>query len=116
MSILRQLRAQRWQGPIKLIYGNRIETQILYREELRQMAGEMALDLRLVLSEPPPGWPGPTGELSAATLDACLDQARRERWTYFVCGPPPMMNSVERSLLGFGVRGRQIIAERFKYD
>ena len=45
------------------------------------MAAELQLDLKLVLSE-----------------------------------PPPMMNSVERSLLSFGVPGRQIIAERFKYD
>jgi predicted ferric reductase len=116
MSILRQLRVERWPGPICLVYGNRIETQILYREELEAMAREMDLDLRLVLSEPPPGWPGPTGELSTATLDACLDRAARARRTYFVCGPPPMMNSVERSLLGFGVPGERIIAERFKYD
>ena len=116
MSILRQLRVERWPGPICLVYGNRIESQILYREELEAMALEMNLDLRLVLSEPPAGWPGPTGELSTATLDACLDRAERARRTYFVCGPPPMMNSVEQSLLGFGVPGERIIAERFKYD
>jgi len=116
MGILRQLRADRWAGPICLVYGNRIESQILYRQELEELAGEMRLDLRLVLSEPPPGWSGLVGELSTETLDACLDRDRRQRWTYFVCGPPPMMNSVERSLLGFGVPGRQIIAERFKYD
>ena len=116
MSILRQLRADRWPGPIRLVYGNRVAAQILYREELEAMAGELDLDLKLVLSEPPPGWPGPIGELSAAMLDACLERAGRERWTYFVCGPPPMMNSVERSLLDFGVPGGRIIAERFKYD
>jgi predicted ferric reductase len=116
IGILRQLHAERWPGPIRLIYGNRIEAQILYREELAAIAGELDLDIKLVLSEPPPGWPGPVGELSTSTLQACLAGAALERWTYFVCGPPPMMNSVERSLLGFGVPGRQIIAERFKYD
>lgn len=116
MGILRQLRADRWQGPVRLIYGNRIESQILYREELEAMARGMDLDLRLVLSESPPGWPGLSGDLSAAILETCLDGAHRERWTYFVCGPPPMMNRVERTLLDLGVPGRQIIAERFKYD
>lgn len=116
MSILRQLRAERARSPVSLLYGNRIETQILYREELEALAGELELDLKLVLSEPPPGWQGIVGELSRETLDVCLDPGRRARWTYFVCGPPPMMNSVEHSLLSFGVPGRQIIAERFKYD
>jgi predicted ferric reductase len=116
MSILRQLRAERSRAPVTVLYGNRIQTQILYREELEELAGELNFDLKLVLSEPPPGWPGMAGELSPETLGACLDPAQRARWTYFVCGPPPMMNSVERSLLGFGVPGRQIIAERFKYD
>ncbi len=116
MGILRQLRAERSRVPLTLLYGNRIQTQILYREELEELAGELDLDLKLVLSEPPPGWSGIIGELSPETLDACLDLGGRARWTYFVCGPPPMMNSVERSLLGFGVPGRQIIAERFKYD
>lgn len=45
-----------------------------------------------------------------------VDKEGRAGWTYLVCGPPPMMDSVERSLVKFGVPGRQIIAERFKYD
>jgi predicted ferric reductase len=116
MGILRQLRAERWPGWICLIYGNRVATQILYRDELEAMASELRMDLRLVLSEPPPGWTGPVGELTPDMLAACLDEADRQRWTYFVCGPPPMINSVEQSMLGFGVPGRQIVAERFKYD
>lgn len=116
MSMLRQLRAERWQDPICLIYGNRLESQILYREELEAMAGELQLDLKLVLSEPAAEWTGVVGDLSASVLDACLDKSDRPRRTYFVCGPPPMMTSVERALLGFGVPCKQIITERFKYD
>jgi predicted ferric reductase len=116
LSILRQLRAERWPGPLRLVYGNRIEGQVLHRQELEAMARDLHLDLHLVLSEPPTGWPGLCGELTPDVLGHCLDPADRQRWTYFVCGPPPMMDSVERTLLGFGVPGRQIIAERFKYD
>jgi predicted ferric reductase len=116
ISILRQLRADRRPGPVCLVYGNRIEGQILYRGELEEMVQDIGLELHLVLSEPPPGWTGHAGALSAAVLEDCAAASRRSRWTWFVCGPPPMMNSVERSLLGFGVPGRQIVAERFKYD
>lgn len=116
ISILRQLRAERWRGRACLVYGNRIETQILYRDELDAIASEIDLELRLVLSEPPPAWRGPVGKLDTEMLDACLAAEDRDRWIYFVCGPPPMMSSVERSLRGFGVPARQIVAERFKYD
>ncbi|NGP52701.1 ferric reductase-like transmembrane domain-containing protein [Thioalkalivibrio sp. XN8] len=116
MSILRQLRATGSKLPLTLLYGNRIEAQVLYRGELEAMAAEMPLDLRLVLSEPPPGWRGLAGQLSGDLLAGCLDPERRSGWLYFVCGPPPMMRSVEHTLVGFGVPSRRIIAEHFKYD
>lgn len=116
IGMLRQLRAERWRGRASLVYGNRVESQLLYRGELEQMAREMRLGLHLVLSEPPPDWAGPVGELDRGMLDACLEKADRGGWVYFVCGPPAMMNSVERSLRSFGVPARQVVAERFKYD
>ncbi|NGX15134.1 ferric reductase-like transmembrane domain-containing protein [Wenzhouxiangella sp. XN24] len=116
MSMLRQLRADRWEAPLCLVYGNRAENQILYREELEAMSDMLDFRLSLVLSEPPPGWPGPRGQLSTAILDQCLARAERARWTYFVCGPPPMMDSVEQSLKAFGVPANRIVAERFRYD
>ncbi len=116
MSMLRQLRADRWMAPLCLVYGNRAENQILYREELEAMSDMLDLRLSLVLSEPPPGWAGLRGELSSVVLDRCLERSDRARWTYFVCGPPPMMDSVERSLKEFGVPANRIVAERFRYD
>lgn len=116
IGMLRQLRAERWRGRARLVYGNRVESQLLYGDELEHMAREMNLELRLVLSEPPRGWTGPVGELDTRMLDACLDADDRHDWVYFVCGPPPMMTSVEKSLREFGVPARQVIAERFKYD
>jgi ferredoxin-NADP reductase len=56
------------------------------------------------------------GELTPDMLEHHLAPASRTRWTYFLCRTPAMMNGVERSLLDFGIPGRQIIAERFKYD
>ena len=116
MSILRQCRAERWPDPLCLVYGNRAESQILYRAELEEMARELQLDLNFVLAEPPPGWAGPVGELSKEVLDHCLDPQQSPNSLFFVCGPPPMMKSVERSLSDFGVPGNRIIAEHFKYS
>jgi len=111
MGMLRELRVQAYPHPVRVVYGNRLESQILYRAELD------ALGLRVdyVLSEPPPGWTGRIGELTPHVLAACLDAPGRAEWLYFVCGPAPMMDSVERTLRGWGVPASRIVAERFKY-
>ncbi|MDP2409631.1 MAG: ferredoxin reductase family protein [Pseudolabrys sp.] len=116
MGILRQLKTERYPHPLRLIYGNRVESQILYRDEIEALKKELDLQVHYVLSEPPPGWAGIVGELSADRLNACLDAIGGGDWLYFVCGPAPMMNSVERTLLDRGVPRGRIVSERFKYD
>jgi predicted ferric reductase len=115
IGILRQLRVEGRPHPITLIYGNRVETQILYRDELDAMRGTLDLDLQLVLSEPPAGWTGRVGELTPDVLRACLEPVDPMA-LYLVCGPTPMMDAVESALVGFGVPGSRIVSERFKYD
>ena len=116
MSILRQLRAERDPRPIKLIYGNRLAEQILYRSELDAMGQDLRLDLHLVLSEPPPSWDGPVGGLDESVLAELLDVEDAAAWTYIVCGPAPMIDSVEDTLEALGVPMRQIVSEKFSYD
>lgn len=115
MGMLRQLRDEGWPHPVTLIYGNRVASQILYREELEAMAAGLDLRVELVLSEPPEGWPGRIGELTPGVLESCLPAGDRDA-LYFVCGPTPMMDSVERSLVAMGVPARRIVSERFRYD
>lgn len=112
MSMLRDLRSRRYLHAIRLVYGNRIESQILYRDEIE------ALGIRVdyVLSEPPPGWTGRVGDLAPEVLAACLDMPDRAGWLYFVCGPVPMMDRAERTLRSWGVPSRHIVSERFKYS
>jgi predicted ferric reductase len=56
------------------------------------------------------------GELDEAVLRRCLEGRSRDRWLYFVCGPTPMIDSVERTLGKLGVPLRQVVSEKFKYD
>lgn len=116
MSILRQLRVDRDSRPMTLIYGNRCAEQILYQAELEAMKEDLALSVHHVLSEPPQGWTGPVGELDAGVLRDLLNMERRGRWLYFVCGPAPMIDSVEESLGDLGIPMRQIVSEKFSYD
>jgi predicted ferric reductase len=115
MGMLRQLCDEGWPHRIVLIYGNRVASQILYRDEIEAIVRAIDLKAHLVLSEPLEGWRGPIGELTPDLLKQCLDPVDREA-DYFVCGPMPMMDSVERSLLSFGIASARIVSERFKYD
>lgn len=114
IGMLRQLASERHPHPVRLIYGNRVETQILYRDEIEGFGGQLDFRADLVLSEPPPDWTGRTGQLTPDVLRACLQDAPRGA-LYFVCGPVPMMNITERALLDMGVPAADIISERFRY-
>jgi predicted ferric reductase len=116
LGILRQLRLDRDKRPIVLLYGNRVREQIIYADELSAMQAELDLRIEHVLGEPPADWPGRTGIIDAATLGAVFGQPTARSWLYFVCGPLPMIESVEKALLSMGVSGRQIVSERFYYD
>lgn len=116
VGMLCQMLDENWPCPVTLVYGNRVETQILYRDEIEAMASSpLRLDVQLVLSEPPEGWTGITGELTREVLARCIVSVSSEA-TYYVCGPTPMMDAVEKSLLELGVAPSAIISERFKYD
>ena len=114
IGILRQLKAESWPRPVHVIYGNRKQDQILYREELEAMRETLDLTLHLVLSEPPENWDGPPGQLTADVLRRCLPELDPDA-LYFICGTIPMMNAVEAALLDLDVPAGRIISERFSY-
>ncbi len=116
MGMLRQLKVERYPHPLRLIYGNRIETQILYRQEIEALREVLDFEVHYVVSEPSDEWTGLVGELTPSILDKCLAEIRGDEWLFFVCGPPPMMNSVERALFARGISRNRIVSERFKYN
>ena len=116
LSILRQLAAERDGRPLKLIYGNRLAEQIIHRSELEEMKGTLNIEVHHILSEPPPDWTGPVGQLDEAILQRYLQFDGHRDWLYIVCGPAPMIDSVEDSLEKLGVPLRQILSEKFSYD
>jgi predicted ferric reductase len=112
IGMLRQLAGERYPHSVSLIYGNRRETQILYRDEIERMRDVLDLKRYFVLSEPPPGWQGNVGELTPDILKACLGEDNPGT-RYFICGPAAMMNSVVGALTDLGVPARRVVTERF---
>lgn len=116
IGILREMAATDDPRPCVLLYGNRTEAQIVARDELDRLGARPGTEVVHVLSEPPEGWTGATGLIGADLLRAeFADPARRE-WLYILCGPPPMLRSVEDELIALGIPARRILSEQFVYD
>lgn len=116
LSHLRQLDADKDPRPRLLIYGNRTEAQIACGEELERRAKDGPLRVTHVLSEPPTGWTGETGFVTAEMIGRLLDADALKTWVFVLCGPPPMLHAVEKALMGLGVAPKNILLEQFSYD
>jgi predicted ferric reductase len=110
MSMLRALADTGDDRPALLIYGNRTERDIIFREELDALTGNVTV--AHVLSEPDENWGGLAGYV---TKEIIQEQAGEllDRADVFLCGPPPMMDKVVAALRGLGVPRGRIHFERF---
>jgi predicted ferric reductase len=114
LSMLRHMAATGDDRPVTLIWGNRREEDIVYRQELDSLAaGRMNLRIHHVLSEQE-SWPGSTGFVDAPLLGRVLAGGELAGQV-FLCGPPVMMASVSRSLRSMNVPRRRIHTERFAF-
>ncbi len=116
LSLLRQLAATNDPRRVILIYGNRVREQVVDVEGLADTPRLRNFTFHPVLSEPPIDWTGLQGQLDREILECCLPKEERGRLTYYLCGPTPMIDSVERALDALGVPLARIIAEKFQYD
>lgn len=118
MSIARTVLATEPATHVSLVYGNRREADIIFRDALATLARERPgrFILRHVLSEPPLGWEGGVGLLDQHRVEdelAALPIRPEEPATYFLCGPEPMMREARAALLARGVPAGHIREERF---
>jgi ferredoxin-NADP reductase len=99
--------------PVVLFYANKDWESITFREQLRELEEYMA-NLRVVhvLKQPPVGWRGEKGRVTADVLARHLPRQYRS-FEFFICGAPPMMDATEAALLELGVDGYRIHSERF---
>lgn len=116
LGILRQLHLEKDTRPTVLVYGNRAEEQIVYRDELETLARDHGTKVAHVLSEPSSTWPGMAGIIDARLISEVFAAPEMKNWLYVLCGPAPMMVGVEDALAKMGVPASNILSERFDYD
>ncbi|MHC4983241.1 MAG: ferredoxin reductase family protein [Planctomycetota bacterium] len=114
LSMLRYMTDSEDKRSVTLIWANRTEADMIFREELEELQGRMAdLAVHHVLSRQD-DWPGETGRIDRAMLRRLLTDEDLSGQA-FVCGPPSMINAVRRDLRKLGFRRRKIHSERFTF-
>jgi 3-ketosteroid 9alpha-monooxygenase subunit B len=92
--------------PLRLLYANRDERSIIFREELEALQGKHPGRLEIIhrLDDR-------DGFLADADVARLVGAAPAD--DYYLCGPGPFMDTVERALLAAGVDPERVHLERF---
>ena len=114
MSMLRHMRETRADVDVLLLYANRRRQDMVFREELEQIAAGDLPRLKIVhvLSEPEADWSGESGYVDRGRLEKHMGEGYAGK-VYYVCGPPPMMKLVVGALRDMGVSAGRIEYEWF---
>ncbi len=117
MSIARAVLVGEPSSTVTLVYGNRGERDVIFRDAFDTLVQAHAprFVVRHVLEAPPAGWSGGTGRLDRPGFDAQLDALGVDatRAWFYVCGPEPMMSGVREALAARGVPVDHVLEERF---
>jgi ferredoxin-NADP reductase len=114
MSMLRTLAHRHDRRPFVLVRGAREVEELIFADELADLAGRLDLTVVDVVRRAPPGWPGVTGEVDRALLRALLPGPHQlHQLDYYVCGPPGFVDAAVRDLTALGVPDRRLRVEQF---
>lgn len=115
MSMLRCMRDRQENLRVLLLYANRTESAIVFRQELEAIAAGRYPLLRVVhvLSRAGEEWTGEKGHIDREMLERYIE-GDLSRKTFYICGPGPLMKATVANLKAMGVKDRQIRTELFR--
>lgn len=109
ISIIRWILASRIDAELFLIFANKTEADIIFRQEWERTVQEHPnFHCHHLLENPPTGWTQGTGRVTPDVLRRHLPPPAPET-CIFLCGPPPMVDAVEAMLLELGYPQQAII-------
>jgi ferredoxin-NADP reductase len=97
-----------------LLYSSRTFEDIIYREELDQMAArtDRLIVVYTLTRRQPPGWTGGARRIDRSMLES-VGVPTNARPKIFICGPTNLVESTAQSLLELGHERHLIKMERF---
>jgi ferredoxin-NADP reductase len=110
--MLRTLADRHEQRPLWFIYGNDRWDEVIFGEELESLKERLDLHLVHVLQNPAADRQGESGLITPELLQKVLPGDAQEL-EYFLCGPKPMSDVVQRGLVDLHVPAGQTHFELF---
>ncbi|NQV38871.1 MAG: NADH:ubiquinone reductase (Na(+)-transporting) subunit F [Candidatus Marinimicrobia bacterium] len=111
------LRTQKTKRKVSYWYGARSKREMFYDEDFTALAKDFPnFNYNVAMSEPVPedNWTGPTGFIHQVLYDNCLkNHEDPTEIEYYMCGPPPMIDAVDRLLYDLGVEPDMIAYDKF---
>ena len=114
VSMIRTLADRGDQRPVILLYGSNDWESITFREELEALQARLNLTVIHVLRNPPPGWTGEQGFITAEVFKRHLPPPYADH-EYFICGPAVMMDVIEEALAEMHVPMSKYHSERYSF-
>ena len=97
---------------ITLFYGCRTEKDFTFKKELEALAEKNKnLNLVLIVNEPTAQWKGVTGIINAEIVKQHLPDYKEN--IFYTCGPPPMVEAMEKLVLNLGLPKENLKREYF---
>jgi len=113
-SMIRTLADRGDPRPVILLYGSKDWESITFREELETLKARLNLTVVHVLADPPPGWTGERGFITAEVFKRHLPPPYADH-EYFICGPNVMMDAIEAALGQMKVPISKYHSERYSF-
>jgi ferredoxin-NADP reductase len=111
-SICRFCTDVRLNTKVTLLYGNRTEADIVFRQELEQMRRQNSnLKVVFTLSEPGGNWKGYAGNIDAEMVKKEIPEYSET--VFYMCGPPAMVQAMEDLLKALNVSVENVKKENF---
>lgn len=114
LSIAKAVLQAETNSHVSLVYGNRNEQSIIFKEDLEQLRQKFAgrLEVVHVLSQPSAMWHGHSGRLNQSLVLKIMEKLPQlTDAEYFICGPDGMMQEMKHAL-----QILQIPSERVHYE
>jgi len=117
-SIIKSLLLTKTKCRLKLVYANRDEGSIIFKQELEDLQDlyPSRFGIIHILSKPGENWQGSQGYISEEIIRETLkelDQVSQAASEFYICGPSPFMETAENALLAIGISKTKIHIEKF---
>ncbi len=112
MAMIRHHRAAESPTPVRLLLSSRSYEEIIFREELEDLAAETLQITHTLTRSTPPGWKGYDRRIDEQMLTE-FAFSPEEHPLAFVCGPTPLVETVGTALVELGHDPTRVKTERF---